>query len=221
MGLYARERSGVGQALETRMMLSNAYVLSADFIDYAGRPPRARADAQLRGLGPLYRLYAASEGWVFLAAPGPRDFERLCAALGRQDLARDVRFADAEARARHAHALGDALERVFAQRSADDWEQSLGARGVGCVRADEGPHARYLFDAPWARELGLVGEAADSARGRYRRYGRALQFGRDMGPLGGAWRAGEHTRSILAEIGYSAGEVERLLDQGVVGEPAA
>ena len=30
---------------------------------------------------------------------------------------------------------------------------------------------------------------------------------------------GEHTRSILAEVGYEAGEIDRLVDSGAAGVP--
>ena len=49
------------------MLCSNAWALSADYVDYPGRPLREQADAGLHGLGALYRLYATAEGWVFLA----------------------------------------------------------------------------------------------------------------------------------------------------------
>src|SRR5262245_58198664 len=64
LGLFARERTGRGQALETRMMLSNAWVLSKDFVDFPGRAPRELPGPDVTGLGPLYRLYPAAGGWV-------------------------------------------------------------------------------------------------------------------------------------------------------------
>ena len=48
-----------GIEIETRMMLSNAMMMSESFIDYTGRPARRELDPELTGLGPLYRLYPA------------------------------------------------------------------------------------------------------------------------------------------------------------------
>ncbi|MCX6020153.1 MAG: CoA transferase, partial [Chloroflexi bacterium] len=136
LGLYARERTGEGQEMLTTMVCSNGYANSDDFIQYAGKPERTTPDADGYGLSALYRLYRAGQGWVFLAAPRQREFERLCAALGQPAWAQDERFATPAARKRNDGALADLLTSAFAQRSADDWEAALTAQGVGCVRAD-------------------------------------------------------------------------------------
>jgi crotonobetainyl-CoA:carnitine CoA-transferase CaiB-like acyl-CoA transferase len=219
LGLYARERTGRGQALETRMMLSNAYVLSKDFVDFPGRAPRELPGSDVTGLGALYRLYPTASGWVFLAAFSQRDFERFCTAAGCADLARDPRFATPGSRGRHDAELAAALSRLFATRAAEEWEALLAPRGVGCVRASDAPSASFILEHERAVELGWSAPARESAFGPYTRYGRGVELARDAGPLGGAWRAGEHTRPILAELGYSAAEIEKLFELGVVAQP--
>jgi crotonobetainyl-CoA:carnitine CoA-transferase CaiB-like acyl-CoA transferase len=220
MALYARERTGEGQAMETRMMLSNAYTLSEHFIDYAGRPPRVFPDAGMHGLHALYRLYPAGEGWVFVAAGEDRDFARLCDAVGRPDLAADGRFATAEARARSQEDLVSELEGIFKGRRAQDWEDALTTVGVACVQAHDGPHAAYLFDAPWSDRLGFTAMATPTGFGPYRRYGRAIRSAHVMDQLGAADAAGAQSRSILAELGYPEPEIEELVARGVIAEPA-
>jgi crotonobetainyl-CoA:carnitine CoA-transferase CaiB-like acyl-CoA transferase len=219
LGLYARERSGTGQAFETRMMLSNCYVLSKDFVDFPGRAPRELPGPDLTGLSALYRLYPAAEGWVFLAAPAQRDFERLCAAADCAALARDPRFATADSRAKHDAELAAELSRVFAARSALAWEQALAPRGIGCVRASDQPSAGFILDHERGAELGWTAEVTESAFGAYKRYGPGVELAREAAAPGAAWRAGEHTRPILAELGYPVGEIERLLRERVVAEP--
>jgi len=220
MGLYARERSGEAIAIETRMMLSNAMMMSQAFIDYPERPQRPELDPELTGLGPLYRLYPAAEGWVFLAAPQPRDFDRLCTALECEGLARDARFATPEARARHADALAEGLGAAIAKVSADELESQLTAQGIACVRADQGPYRSWIFEQDWAREQGLIVEAADSMVGPYTRYGPPLSSARPAAP-GGVFPAGQDTRALLAEIGFEPQQVEELFGSGVVAEPDA
>ncbi len=218
LGLFARERRGRGVEIETRMMLSNAMMMSADFIDYAGRPERPAPDAELYGLSPLYRLYRAREGWLFLAAASERDVARLGEVLALEELSFSGRFGSAALRSAHADALAALLAARFAERDARDWERGLAARGVSGVAVHFGPFPGWLFEQPWAREQGFVAEVADSAAGRYTRYGPALTSACPQ-PVGGVWRCGEHTREILAELGYAEGEIGALVASGAVAAP--
>jgi crotonobetainyl-CoA:carnitine CoA-transferase CaiB-like acyl-CoA transferase len=72
LGLVARQRTGIGQYVQTTMLCSNAYVVSDDFFNFEGNEPTARHDEN--GVNALYRLYPASDGWVFLAAPLESDW---------------------------------------------------------------------------------------------------------------------------------------------------
>lgn len=222
LGLYHRERTGEGLEIETRMMLSNAMMMSPYFVEARGGPgdasPRPEVDAELNGMGPLYRLYPAAEGWVFVAAPQPRDFERLCSALGIEAVARDARFATPAARAENADALAAAIAAPIATRAADELERVLTAQGVACMRADEGTYRTWLFEQDWALEHGVTCDIEESMVGPYRRYGAPLVSERPA-PLRGATPAGGETRSLLGELGYSEDEITALFEQGVVAEP--
>jgi hypothetical protein len=85
----------------------------------------------------------------------------------------------------------------------------------------DGTYADYVMDAPWARDLGLVGDAAPVGLGPYPRYGRAVATGAGASGLGAADVAGAQTRAILGELGYDDAEVDKLFATGVVGEPSA
>ena len=110
--------AGLGaQGLVTTMLSTMAQVLSEDAVDYAGRPAAPTVDPDLLGFGPLYRLYQAQEGWVFLAAPQEQEWGALVAAL--PDAGLDApQFATAAGRAKAADALADRLARTFRARPA-------------------------------------------------------------------------------------------------------
>ena len=116
LALFAKERTGKGQYLETTMLTSNSYVTSDDFIRYEGKPPRREPDRLLRGLGALQRLYRTADGFISLTCTTQQEWERLCEAIGRPTLAADPRFADHEARATHDAQLMAALGLAFKER---------------------------------------------------------------------------------------------------------
>jgi crotonobetainyl-CoA:carnitine CoA-transferase CaiB-like acyl-CoA transferase len=216
MALYARGRTGVGQAIETRMMLSNAYALSEHFVD-DGRPRRrALPDDGLHGLHALYRLYPTASGWVFVAAADDRAFARLADALGRADLVADARFGDGPSRAANDDALAAELTEVFARREASHWESELAGRGIGCVEVADQLYAGYVFDAPWAETLGFVESSAADGLGPYPRYGRFVRTTADLGPPGSAHHHGAHTRALLVELGYPPERIAELAATGVI-----
>ena len=118
LALFAKERTGKGQYLETTMLTSNSYVTSDDFIRYEGKPPRREPDRLLRGLGALQRLYRTADGFISLTCTTQQEWERLCEAIGRPALAADPRFADHEARATHDAQLMAALGLAFKERGS-------------------------------------------------------------------------------------------------------
>jgi crotonobetainyl-CoA:carnitine CoA-transferase CaiB-like acyl-CoA transferase len=217
MALYHQAKTGEGLELETRMMQSNAMMMSPDFIEFPGRPKRHEVDADLNGYGPLYRLYAAAEGWVFIAALQQRDFERLCGALGIDDVCEDARFLTAESRETHKDALAALIGGAISKRGAKDLEADLTEQGVACMCADDGPYRTWLFEQEWALAQGVVADVEETMEGPYRRYGAAVVNDRPVA-LRGATPSGGETRALLEEIGYGPDEVDRLLADGVVAQ---
>jgi crotonobetainyl-CoA:carnitine CoA-transferase CaiB-like acyl-CoA transferase len=205
LGLAARVRHGVGQEIQVDMFGANAYANFDDFLDHPGKPQRRLPDAELYGLDPLYRLYRCRDGWIFLAAPTSQEATALFAALTE---------------AGHPVSGSAALAEVFGRCEATEWEALLAPRGIGCVRADVPGLAAFLHRDPLARACGLVGDAPHAAWGTYRRHGRIVDYDHALA-LGGAPALGEHTRAILAELGESEDDTDRLLQQRGAGAPDA
>ena len=119
MGLMGRENMGVGQEMTTTMLCASAYLMSADWIRYEGRPPIEEVDAGLHGTHALNRLYETSDGWIFLACPTQGEWERFCATFGRDALRNDDRYKTVESRRAHDVDLAAELAGFFATQSAD------------------------------------------------------------------------------------------------------
>ena len=219
LGLRAAEELGVGQYQLTTMIASNLYANADGAVRGPDVPPRRQPDPELLGMGPLYRLYRAGDGaWVFLAAPFEHEWRALCTALGREEWLADPRFASAEAREEHGEALGAALAEAFLERGGDEWERDLTARNVACVRADAANVAEFAGNEA-NRDLGFTVDVSHPTFGEYWRHGPVVTLDSAPPTIGPACEPGEHTRPILAELGYAPTEIERFKAAGIVGWP--
>ena len=141
--------------------------------------------------------------WVCLAVRTQHEFDALLGALDLPELATDVRFAGADARAANDDALAVALGSRFAEKPAAEWESILRVVDVGCVEAFmKGMPAFTSFD-PVLRETGLTVEIDHPMFGSIVRAAPPVSFSETPGRIAPPCVRGEHNHAILAEIGYS------------------
>ena len=220
LGLMARLNTGEGQYLESAMVNSAMYCNIEDAFSYEGKRPVLAPDRLQVGLEATYRLYETDRGWVFFAAPHDDEFQRFCQVIQRPELANDPRFSTAAARFQERAALAAILEPVFRTRPAEEWEVQLTKEDVACVQADAMGHRQFLYTDPQPQALGLMVLTEHPSLGRYWRPGPMVRFSDTPSKVKPFCEAGEHTSSILAELGYEPEEIARLKDDQVVNWPA-
>jgi crotonobetainyl-CoA:carnitine CoA-transferase CaiB-like acyl-CoA transferase len=215
LALLARARTRSGQAVEVTMLQANAWANADEAYDCNGRPACALPDQHCYGLHALYRLYPASEGWVFLACVFDREWRAFCLAANRPDLLTDSRFASATARTGHDAELVTEIEKVFVVHPADKWEELLTAAGVACVRADTDTGA-FLAEHPQAAANRMAVEVASPRFGKYLRHGAIIDFSEAPGRLEPGAYAGEHTERVMRELGYTDAQIADLRSRSVI-----
>jgi crotonobetainyl-CoA:carnitine CoA-transferase CaiB-like acyl-CoA transferase len=209
--LRHRDRTGEGQFCETSIvyaqLLNTSYAVARP--DGTGFE-RLRTDAGQTGFHALNRLYQTASGWLCLLAEGDAAFARLAAALGAPELARDARFASEAARAKHDAALAAELGARLARRSARDAFATLDAAGVPCEICDP-EFALGLHDDAGLRARGWTVSYPHPLVGKLDQIGLLCDLsdtpGRVQGP---PLVVGQHSREILAELGYAADEIDAL-----------
>jgi crotonobetainyl-CoA:carnitine CoA-transferase CaiB-like acyl-CoA transferase len=234
LGLFARERSGQGQLVESAMIISNIFHNYEDALSYAGKPERVEPDALQFGMNALYRLYETAapavgtlfephenpdSRWLFLSVDSDSEFTRFCTLAGQADLATDERFATDAARKANDAGLAETLGALFLTRPARDWEEMMQAASIGCVRADAMSNFAFVYKDPQAQANSFMTLTEHSSIGKYWRHSPLVTFSKTPGAVTTTSEQGEYTRSILHELGYSQADAENLKEHNIVAWP--
>uniref|UniRef100_UPI0015F0EF43 CaiB/BaiF CoA transferase family protein n=1 Tax=Pseudonocardia pini TaxID=2758030 RepID=UPI0015F0EF43 len=216
LGLLGRARNRPLGPLTTTMLGTASHALVDQAVDWVGRPSSLTVDAEGYGYQALYRLYPAAEGWVFLAAPEDAEWAALVDAIDPA-LGSDPRFADAAARQANDGALVDRLSQIFASRTAQDWEKLLTAQDIGCVAvADSDPATVLQTDEELSAEY--CASCTHPVFDEHLRVAPPVRFSRSQTLARGGCLAGQHSDTILAELGYDEAAIAELREKEVVGK---
>jgi crotonobetainyl-CoA:carnitine CoA-transferase CaiB-like acyl-CoA transferase len=162
-------------------------------------------------------VFKIADGWMSLVAINDRDWRALCAVMEMPALAGDPRFAVPASRLANSDALYAIMRPVFADRPWLVWTKRLTDARLMHERLNS--YAEFL-DQPQVRETGLIQWLSQAGFNRPVPVpalpGMLPQA--DGTPRGTAPVTGQHTAAILAEHGYSAGEIESLLAHGAVAD---
>ena len=125
-------------------------------------------------------------------------------------LAADARFASEAARAANDDALSALLASKFREAAATDWFARLDAASVPCEICDPG-FALGLHDDPEFRRRGWVVSHQHPFVGRLDQIGVAFDFSETPARVQGPpLIVGQHSRELLAELGYANAEIDEL-----------
>jgi itaconate CoA-transferase len=212
--LLRRSRTGEGATIEITMLeaLGEWMGFPAYFSAYGGTPP-PRSGAYHATIVPYGPFTSGDGGTVFLSVQNEREFARFCeSVLGRPELAADERFASGPARQQNREALHAQIERAFHALSTDEVVRRLDAAEIANARLNDmrgfWEHPQLRARERWARVGSPAGEL-DVLKPPLNLEGEEPQ-------LAAVPALGEHNRSILAELGYSATEIDQLAAQGAI-----
>lgn len=212
--LWGVERTGEGGKVETTLFDTAAYNMSTYYTMYSkeGEIPPEQAD-RMGTYAPL-DVFETATGPIFLGTPFDFLWERLCEAIGREDLLEDPRFESDEKRREHEGELNAELEAEFRQYDRAELLERLHEVGVTASEVKNVPEA--LEDSQ-LQHRGVIQEIEDTEGEEVYAAATPVRFSDEQPEIRrDTPGAGDHTEELLAEYGYTDAEIERFLDEGVV-----
>jgi len=215
--LYAREHSGQGATVDVSMQDCVFPTLATALGSYyvAGEQrPRAGNRHPGKALAP-YNVYPAADGHVAIICIREGHWHKLCAAMGRPELAEDERFATMAERAANMDALDELVSQWTSQRPKAEVFSTCQAHGVICAPVQ---NLRDVVQDPHLVARGTVKTRPHPQLGAIAQIHTPLRF-RDIDPpeLSDVPELGSDTARVLAELaGVDAAELERLRDAEAV-----
>lgn len=164
-----------------------------------------------------YQAFETADGWLILAANNDEQFRRFCALAGREDLARDPRYATNPARLVNRTELIQIVQDIFRQKSSAEWAQALERVNVPFCPINT---LDQVFENPQvvARGMKISMPYKHSQAGHVDLIGNPIKMSETPAqyvrppPL-----LGEHTDEVLKEIlGLTPAECDSLRTAGVI-----
>jgi crotonobetainyl-CoA:carnitine CoA-transferase CaiB-like acyl-CoA transferase len=209
-GLLARARSGVGQHIEVPMFETMAQFVLAEHLQGSTFDPPLGPPGYARTLSRSRKPYATKDGFLAVLPYNDGQWRRFFEAVGKgQMLREDPRFADIAARTANIDALYDMIGDEVKTRTTAEWLKLLHDNDI--------PHMvpntlETLLEDPHLKDSGFFIFQDHPSEGRIRTMREPSTWSETQPPTGTfAPRLGQHTREILAEAGYSDGEIEAII----------
>lgn len=211
--LLERGRTGTGAHLDVSMLEATVEWMGFPlYYAFDGAPPPPRAGAAHATIYPYGPFTAADGGVVMMAIQNEREWQRFCERfLGDPDLALLPQYATNSARSEHRDSLSVVVGARFAALTSDEAAAALAAVPVAHARVstmqDVWEHPQLAARGRWhtvgtpagpVPALAPPGVVNDAPR---------------MDPVPGL---GEHTRTILGDLGLSGAEIDALATDRVV-----
>jgi crotonobetainyl-CoA:carnitine CoA-transferase CaiB-like acyl-CoA transferase len=210
--LFQRERTGRGQYIDSAMLDVSLMLMGSHITSYlrSGNEPKPKGNRMDRASS---QLYEAKDAPLMIAAGNRGQHERLFRAVGRPDIAAQSTHDERE---ELYDKQTEELQKIIAQRTADEWEQHLQGSHVPAGRVRR--LSESLEDPQLkARNVLHRHEKIEGIEGPVTVPLAAFKFAHG-GPSieTPPPRLGQHTDEVLASLGYSKADIAALRAEGAI-----
>jgi crotonobetainyl-CoA:carnitine CoA-transferase CaiB-like acyl-CoA transferase len=211
-GLFERERSGKGQAIEVPMYETLVSFVMVEHLYGETFVPKIEGAGYRRLLNKERRPYPSKDGYFALLPYNDGHWQEFCKLIGREDILADPRFKGLANRLANIETVYATLAEVCATRTNAEWTALLADSNVphGPVQSLED-----LLTDPQLESTGYWQEVDHPTEGRIRMPGIAPSFSRTPPEIRRLQpNLGEHSVEILGEAGFKKAEIDAMLKSG-------
>ncbi len=216
LALFARERTGKGARVTTSLLASGAYANSTMIqaalcgARFNEKVPRERA----YNFGYIHYMPKDGRPLKLNINDYAKDWGPFCRAVGRPDLIDDPRFATVEERVKNMPALIAIFDEAFAQHDLAHWTLTLTEHDIPFSPISI--YEEIAADPQMAATNAFV-DVNHPRYGHFRTVDSPFTIdGSEKVHAGAAPELGEHTRPILAEMGFPEEKIREFFEKGVV-----
>ena len=198
LALLARGKTGRGQKVEIGMLdvMASLLTYQAGLYWNAGGRPTRRGN-QHPSIVP-YEVFQAQDAYMTLGVANNSLWEKMCRAIGREDLAKDARFDSEAKRVTNRDSLIPALNAEFGKRPAAEWLERLDEAGVPAGRIKT---VAEVCESQHLRERGMFVRLAHPKAGAVTAMGVPIRLWDTPGTAQApAPLLGQHTDEILTGL---------------------
>ncbi|HVZ08641.1 CaiB/BaiF CoA transferase family protein [Rhodopila sp.] len=209
MALFHRERTGQGQEIHLPMMET---ILSFMLVEHLWHGTLDQPENGLgypRMLTPHRRPYQTKDGHISVIAHSDAQWNKLFDAMGVPHYKDDPRFNSVSARTANIDAVYATLTEGMKSRTTDEWLAELRPADIPCGRANG---LDDLFTDPYLVETNFFERHQHPTEGTVVVPAIPTRFSETPPNIHRYWPAlGEHTRAVLAELGYSPSDIDAII----------
>ena len=201
MALYARERSGVGQAIEVPMFESLVAFMMVEHMGGRSFVPPLGPAGYNRVATDSRKPFKTRDGYLAVVPYSDAHWRKFFALAGCTALAADTRFATLSERNRHIDVLYTLIEPLFATRSNAEWSALLQEADLPCAVVNS---VDDLLVDPHLQAVGFWHAMQHPTEGALMMPGIPVNFSATPGSIRRPPpNLGEHTAEVLAELGLA------------------
>lgn len=207
--LFHRQRSDKGQEIAIPMFeMMASFVLGDHFGGHAFEPPLGDAGYP-RMLNPYRKPYPTADGFICVMIYTDRHWRSFFDAIGKaKEFDRDDRYHSMNARSRHIADIYRDLAELLRTRSTAEW---LGLFDKADIPAMALSSIDELLKDSHLNESGFFSSEQHPSEGRLRAMAYPSTWSVSQpGATRHAPSLGEHTREVLAELGYDTARIDAL-----------